>query len=87
MYLHRSPAQHLHKTCRVLVNCWAGISRSATLVLAYLMQHQGMTLHKALRQVLMGYVQYQGMTLHKALGQVLISTRVWVTLTRPSDRY
>ena len=35
----------------VLVNCWAGVSRSAALVIAYLMAHQGMALDQALLQV------------------------------------
>eukprot|EP00092_Neocalanus_flemingeri_P017699 GFUD01019147.1.p1 GENE.GFUD01019147.1~~GFUD01019147.1.p1 ORF type:complete len:196 (+),score=67.54 GFUD01019147.1:134-721(+) len=36
---------------RVLVNCWAGISRSASLVLAFLMEHRDMTLDQAIKQV------------------------------------
>jgi len=36
---------------KVLVNCWAGISRSSTIVLAFLMRHRGMQLTRAVRQV------------------------------------
>jgi len=36
---------------KVLVNCWAGISRSSTIVLAFLMRHRGMQLTRAARQV------------------------------------
>ena len=36
---------------RVLVICWAGVSRSATLVLAFLMQYRKMTLRGAVRQL------------------------------------
>jgi len=36
---------------KVLVNCWQGASRSATLVLAYLVRYKGMDLVEALRMV------------------------------------
>eukprot|EP00092_Neocalanus_flemingeri_P021645 GFUD01023478.1.p1 GENE.GFUD01023478.1~~GFUD01023478.1.p1 ORF type:complete len:217 (+),score=79.97 GFUD01023478.1:89-739(+) len=36
---------------RVMVNCWQGASRSATVVLAYLIRYQGMTVEVALRKV------------------------------------
>jgi len=36
---------------RVMVNCWAGISRSSTLVIAFLMAHREMSLPEAVRQV------------------------------------
>ena len=38
---------------KVLVNCWAGISRSATLALAFLMEHRDMNLKQAIKQVRM----------------------------------
>ena len=36
---------------RVLVNCWQGASRSATVVLAYLIKYQDMGVEEALRMV------------------------------------
>merc|ERR1712210_294186 len=36
---------------RVLVNCWQGASRSATIVLAFLLQHEAMSLQDALKQI------------------------------------
>eukprot|EP00092_Neocalanus_flemingeri_P018678 GFUD01020227.1.p1 GENE.GFUD01020227.1~~GFUD01020227.1.p1 ORF type:complete len:192 (+),score=66.17 GFUD01020227.1:103-678(+) len=36
---------------RVLVNCWAGCSRSATIALAFMMRYRGMNLVRAVRQV------------------------------------
>ena len=36
---------------RVLVCCWQGASRSASLVLAYIISYKGMPLEKALRSV------------------------------------
>jgi len=35
----------------VMVNCWQGASRSATVVLAYLIRYQGMNVEEALRMV------------------------------------
>ena len=36
---------------RVMVNCWQGASRSATVVLAFLMMHHNMELSAVLAQV------------------------------------
>ncbi|RGB39958.1 dual specificity phosphatase, partial [Rhizophagus diaphanus] len=36
---------------RVLVHCWAGVSRSASLILAYLMNQYGCTYNRALNYV------------------------------------
>jgi len=36
---------------KVLVNCWAGISRSSTVTIAFLMRHREMNLVAAIRQV------------------------------------
>lgn len=36
---------------RIYVHCWAGLSRSATLVLAYLIERKGMTVEKAVNTV------------------------------------
>ena len=36
---------------RVMVNCWQGASRSATVVLAFLMMHHNMELSEVLAQV------------------------------------
>ena len=41
----------MEEGARVLVICWAGVSRSATLVLAFLMQYRKMTLRGAVRQL------------------------------------
>lgn len=35
----------------VLVHCWAGVSRSATIVVSYMMQQDKLTFHEALRRV------------------------------------
>eukprot|EP00092_Neocalanus_flemingeri_P070367 GFUD01086352.1.p1 GENE.GFUD01086352.1~~GFUD01086352.1.p1 ORF type:complete len:218 (+),score=82.24 GFUD01086352.1:28-681(+) len=43
--------QSLCRGDRVMVNCWQGASRSATVVLAYLIRYQGMTVEVALRKV------------------------------------
>jgi len=34
---------------KVLVNCWAGISRSSTIAIAFLMNHRGLSLSQALK--------------------------------------
>jgi len=39
------------KPSKVLINCWAGISRSATLAIAFLMEHRNLNLKQAVRQV------------------------------------
>jgi len=39
------------KPSKVLINCWAGISRSATLAIAFLMEHRNLDLKQAIRQV------------------------------------
>jgi len=39
------------KPSKVLINCWAGISRSATLAIAFLMEHRNLNLKQAIRQV------------------------------------
>jgi len=36
---------------KVLINCWAGISRSSTTAIAFLMNHRNMHLIEALKQV------------------------------------
>ena len=36
---------------KVMVNCWQGASRSATVVLAYLIRYQAMSVEVALRMV------------------------------------
>jgi protein-tyrosine phosphatase len=41
----------LHVGGRVMVNCWQGASRSATVVLAYLIRYQDMGVEEALRMV------------------------------------
>eukprot|EP00090_Calanus_glacialis_P014973 TRINITY_DN23854_c0_g1_i1.p1 TRINITY_DN23854_c0_g1~~TRINITY_DN23854_c0_g1_i1.p1 ORF type:complete len:219 (-),score=62.28 TRINITY_DN23854_c0_g1_i1:136-792(-) len=43
--------QSLHAGGRVMVNCWQGASRSATVVLAYLIRYQDMGVEEALRMV------------------------------------
>ena len=43
--------QSLQEGRRVMVNCWQGASRSATVVLAYLIKYQGMKVEDALRMV------------------------------------
>eukprot|EP00092_Neocalanus_flemingeri_P070366 GFUD01086351.1.p1 GENE.GFUD01086351.1~~GFUD01086351.1.p1 ORF type:complete len:127 (+),score=38.50 GFUD01086351.1:1-381(+) len=43
--------ESLSRGDRVMVNCWQGASRSATVVLAYLIRYQGMTVEVALRTV------------------------------------
>ena len=43
--------EDLDKPSKVLINCWAGISRSATLALAFLMEHRDMNLKQAIKQV------------------------------------
>ena len=43
--------EDLVKPFKVLINCWAGISRSATLALAFLMEHRDMNLKQAIKQV------------------------------------
>lgn len=44
-------ADLIHKQHSVLINCAAGISRSATIVIAYLMKHHGLNLHDSFSQV------------------------------------
>jgi len=39
------------KVSKVLINCWAGISRSATLALAFLIEQRNMDLKQAVKQV------------------------------------
>jgi len=39
------------KASKVLINCWAGISRSATLALAFLIEQRNMDLKQAVKQV------------------------------------
>ena len=39
------------KTTNVLVHCYAGVSRSASLVLAFLMKHHKLSLKDAFRKV------------------------------------
>jgi protein-tyrosine phosphatase len=36
---------------KILVHCFAGVSRSATVVIAYLMQEHGLTYHAAMKLV------------------------------------
>ncbi|KAF7710355.1 dual specificity protein phosphatase family protein [Silurus meridionalis] len=53
----RSATDFIHKALKkkngkVLVHCIMGVSRSATLVLAYLMLHQRLTLRAAIQQVI-----------------------------------
>ena len=43
--------QSLREGERVMVNCWQGASRSATVVLAFLIKYQGMKVEEALRMV------------------------------------
>lgn len=39
---------------RIYVHCWAGLSRSATLVLAYLIERKDMSVEEAVKTVLLG---------------------------------
>merc|ERR1711892_997788 len=47
-WIHKALEQ---PSSRVLVNCWAGCSRSATIAIAFLMKHRGLRLVQAVRQV------------------------------------
>jgi len=49
--LAASEEEDTGKPSKVLVNCWAGISRSATLAIAFLMEHRNLDLKQAIRQV------------------------------------
>lgn len=43
--------KYVEKDCRVLVHCAAGVSRSPTLVIAYLMRYNGLTMEQAMDYV------------------------------------
>lgn len=43
--------ENSEKASKVLINCWAGISRSATLALAFLIEQRNMDLKQAVKQV------------------------------------
>jgi protein-tyrosine phosphatase len=50
--IHRFMDQGLQTNGKVLVHCWAGVSRSATVILAYLVSRYKMSLPQSLRHVL-----------------------------------
>jgi dual specificity phosphatase 12 len=41
----------MNKGGKVLVHCFAGVSRSATIIIAYMMQEHGMNYHSAFKFV------------------------------------
>ena len=49
--LDASEEEDAAKHSKVLINCWAGISRSATLAIAFLMEQRNLNLKQAIRQV------------------------------------
>jgi len=49
--LDASEEEDTTKHTKVLINCWAGISRSATLAIAFLMEQRNLNLKQAIRQV------------------------------------
>ncbi|XP_077350648.1 dual specificity protein phosphatase 13A-like [Festucalex cinctus] len=65
---------------KVLVHCIMGVSRSATLALAYLMLHQRLSLHDALRHVVQKRAIYPNrnflMLLHKLNEQLAFKRRL-----------
>ncbi|XP_019726145.1 dual specificity protein phosphatase 13 [Hippocampus comes] len=65
---------------KVLVHCIMGVSRSATLALAYLMLHHRLTLHDALRHVVQKRAIYPNrnflMLLHKLSEQLAFKRRL-----------
>lgn len=61
--------QHVAAGDSVLVQCQAGISRSVTMVLAYLIEYEKMSLEEAFRLI---YEQRPGSRPHKALLKSLI---------------
>ena len=52
-----------HKDSVVFVHCWAGVSRSATIVAAYLIQHFGLSANEAIK-----YIQHRRQCVSPNLG-------------------